>query len=197
MFKIVLNKGENIAPNSWSVMYLLGSAYNQVKNYKKAERALERAFMIRPEDISTITVLASVYDNLKKYDESDDLHLQLLSKDPTNSTILNNYAYSLSVRGIKLKKALEMSLVAVKNSPKNPAYLDTLGWIYFKMGKTEQAEEYVKKSIEIDQTNAEVLEHMGDILQKLGNKGKAKEFYERALDAEKAESTTIEKDIFE
>ena len=56
---------------------------------------------------------------------------------------------------------------------------------------------HVKKSIEIDQTNAEVLEHMGDILQKLGNKGKAKEFYERALDAEKAESTTIEKDIFE
>ena len=89
-----------------------------------------------------------------------------------------------------------MAQVAVKNSPKNPAYLDTLGWIYFKMGKTDQAEEYVMKSIEIDQTNAEVLEHMGDIHQELGNKEKAKEYYERALNAEKAESTTIEKDAF-
>ncbi len=177
-------------------MYLLGSAYNQVKNYNKAERALKRAILIRPEDTSTITALASVYDNLKKYDDSDELHLQILSKDPTNTTILNNYAYSLSVRGIKLKKALEMSLVAVKKSPKNPAYLDTLGWIYFKMGKIDQAHEYVKKSLEIDQSSAEVLEHMGDIHQKLGNREKAKDFYQKALDAEKAESTTIEKNIF-
>ena len=193
---IVLINGEKIAPNSWSVMYLLGSAYNRVKNYEKAERALEHASMIRPEDTSTLTVLASVYDNLKKYDESDDLHLLILSRDPTNSTILNNYAYSLSVRGIKLKEALEMAQVAVKTSPKNPAYLDTLGWIYFKLGMIDQSAEYVKRSIEIDQTSAEVLEHMGDIQQELGNMEKAKEYYQRALEADETESTTIEKNIF-
>jgi len=78
----VLTEGEKNAPKSWTNLYLLGSAHTQVKNYKKAEKALEGAIRIRPDDTATQTLLASVYDNLKKYDESDDLHLRILSVDP-------------------------------------------------------------------------------------------------------------------
>ena len=191
----VLTQGDKMSPRSWTIRYLLGTAYNSVKNYKKAETSLIGALNMRPDDVTTKTVLASVYDNLKKYDEADDLHLQILSKDPNNTTILNNYAYSLSVRGIMLKKALEMAQVAVNKSPDNPAYLDTLGWIYFKMGSIKKAQKFVKQSISLDDKSAEVLEHIGDIYIKMGEKELAKDFYQRALEAEEAKTTTIEKDF--
>ena len=123
--------------------------------------------------------------------------MRILSLDPQNTTILNNYAYSLPVKGIKLKKALKMALVAVEKTPRNPAYLDTLGWIYFKIGNLDKALEYVNKSVEKDSTNSEVLEHLGDIYKDIGEDDKAKYYYQKAMDTEEFESTTIEKDIAE
>jgi len=70
----------------------------------------------------------------------------------------------------------------VSKQPKNPAYLDTIGWIYYKLGDYEQAEKYIKSSVEIRQNSAVVLEHLGDVYWKLGSPGKAQEYWLKSLE---------------
>jgi tetratricopeptide (TPR) repeat protein len=101
--------------------------------------------------------------------------------DSSNVLISNNYAYSLSERGFKLERALELAKFAVKAEPENSSYLDTIGWVHFKLGNYTEAIEFIKKAIEEDKSNATLFDHLADVYAKMSNKEKAVEYYEKAL----------------
>ena len=62
----------------------------------------------------------------------------IISKDSLNYYVLNNYSYYLSLDKFKLNTALKLSYIAIRDNPTNPSYLDTYGWILFKMKKTKK-----------------------------------------------------------
>ena len=115
---------------------------------------------------------------------SDSLYTHAVELDSTNALILNNYAYSLSERGIKLEEALRMSETAVKAEPKNASYLDTIGWIYYMMGNYKKAKGYIEESLKHDSQSATVIDHLGDVLYKMGDKTKALEKWQKAVELE-------------
>jgi tetratricopeptide (TPR) repeat protein len=87
--------------------------------------------------------------------------------------VLNNYSYSLAVRGDNMGKAISMSKFTIEKEPYNSTYLDTYAWVMFKSDNLPEAEKYIKKAIQYGGgTNAEILSHYGDILAK---KGKTKD----------------------
>jgi tetratricopeptide (TPR) repeat protein len=98
---------------------------------------------------------------------------------------LNNYSYSLSERNLQLEISEKMSKRALEFEPDNSAYLDTYGWILFKMRKYDDAIKYIKKALELRDTvgeDASVLnEHLGDIYFEIGNKEKALHYWEEAI----------------
>jgi tetratricopeptide (TPR) repeat protein len=122
-----------------------------------------------------------VYDGLRRFGESDSLYEMALVLDPDNHLALNNFAYSLAERGIQLERALVMSTKAVAAQPDNPSYLDTIGWIYYRMGNYRRALEEVSKAVTKGEASAVVIEHLGDIHFKLGDRAKAVEYWKRAL----------------
>jgi len=67
-------------------------------------------------------------------------------------------------------------------APKNAAYLDTYGWIHFKLGHIEQAINYINNSVEIENSNAIVLEHLGDVFLASGKSTEAREYYRKAFE---------------
>jgi tetratricopeptide (TPR) repeat protein len=81
---------------------------------------------------------------------------------------LNYLGYMLADKGLRLPEALDMIRKAVKAEPMNGAYLDSLGWVYFKMGDNEQAEEYLREAVDRDQTDPTVHDHLGDLYEKTG-----------------------------
>ena len=87
---------------------------------------------------------------------------------PSNAMMLNYLGYMLADKGIKLPEALKMIRKAVEQEPMNGAYLDSLGWAYFKMGQYELAEENLRQAVERDQTDPTVHEHLGDLYEKTG-----------------------------
>jgi tetratricopeptide (TPR) repeat protein len=100
-----------------------------------------------------------------------------------NIGCLNNYAYYLSVKNIRLNDAERMSLRTVKAEPENPTYLDTYAWILFRLHRYEEAKEYIDRTLKNDPDSAFVLlEHAGDIYYHVGNKEKAVELWQKALD---------------
>jgi tetratricopeptide (TPR) repeat protein len=109
------------------------------------------------------------------------LYEEALRLDPANPLVLNNFAYSLSERDLQLDRALTMSRKAVDADSANPSYLDTIGWIYYKMGSYKEAEHYVKEAIGKGEVNAVVYEHLGDIYYKLNQRDLAIEQWNLAL----------------
>lgn len=180
-------------PDDYGVNFIMGSALNSLKRYSEARKYFLKALEIVPNDIRARGSLAMVYDNLGEYEESDRIYEEILTENPDHHLTLNNYSYSLAERGIQLERALEMAKRAVKQRPDNPAYLDTLGWIYFKLGFYTRALEYIERSVKIDASSPEVLEHLGDIHSKLGDKEMARKYYEKALELEKDNKRLIEK----
>jgi tetratricopeptide (TPR) repeat protein len=81
---------------------------------------------------------------------------------------LNYLGYMLADKGIRLPEAIKLIRKAVELEPMNGAYLDSLGWAYFKTGEYELAEENLRQAVERDQTDPTVHDHLGDLYEKTG-----------------------------
>jgi tetratricopeptide (TPR) repeat protein len=189
----ILEAALKVVPQDFRVNFFLGFAYSRLGRNIDAARVLERARQINPKDVDAIAQLALVYDGMKKYEDSDRLYEEALQLDSTRSLILNNYAYSLSERGLQLDRAYRMAKSAVDAEPDNPSYLDTMGWILFKLNRYKEAEEYVKKAISKGEVSAVVYEHLGDIYYQLDDKAQAMEHWQMALKLDESNSALREK----
>jgi len=177
-----LQQSLTILPEDVDLLGMYGSKLSELGRDQEALKPLERALRLDPENISTISSIAAVYDKIKMWQESDSLYEQALYKFPDNALLLNNYSYSLIQRNIRIDEALEMVSRALEIDPDNGAYLDTKGWIYYKMGQYQDALHYIQKAVEQREDSSEVLEHLGDIYLKLNNIPEAKKYWEKALD---------------
>lgn len=176
----------NIFPQDFRINLFYGLALNRAGRNSEAVKPLEKAMSLKPSDMDALSTLALVYEALSRYDDAYRVYETALKIDGKNSLILNNYAYSLSEREIDLQKALKMAQLAVQLDPKNSAYLDTIGWVYFKLGDYENAEAYVKEALSIrtqpgDGSPGTLEEHLGDIYARKGEMKKAVEYWEKAL----------------
>lgn len=171
----------DVLDQNFTALYILGTAYNQLKEYENSEQFLLKALENHPTSGNAKHTLAMVWDSMKKWEKSDSLYIELIQLDSNDAQAMNNYAYSLSERDASLDNALKYSLKAVELSPNSAPYLDTLGWIYFKLNHLEKALFYIENSIEIDSTNSVVIEHLGDIYMKTNQIDKAVDAYKQAL----------------
>ncbi len=179
--KPYLKKAVNL--NSSDVTALSAYAYtlSQLKENKDAIKYLQMALKLDPGNVDLLGTLGLIYDGEKDWQKCDSVYQKAIEIDSTNALVNNNYAYSLSERGIKLDEALRMAKVAVTAEPDNSSYLDTIGWIYFKLGNNQKAKQYLEKALKVDSEKPVVLEHLGDVSFKMGNKKKAIELWNAAL----------------
>ncbi len=146
---------------------------------------LEKALVLDANNAQIYGMFGMIYSKQEDFAKSDSAYERAVTLDPEDALLLNNYAYSLSERGLQLERCLEMASKAVTKDSANSSYLDTIGWIYFKLNDYKKAKDYVKKSLEIEPDNATVIDHLGDIYYKLGDKKKAKEYWNEAYKIDK------------
>ncbi len=159
--------------------FMLKEYNNTIKNYK---HILEKDSTYN--NYVTLTMIGETFDASGNLDSAlyyYELHYTI---DSNNTYLLNNYAYTLSKSGKELEKALRMSSETLKESPNNSAFLDTYGWIKYKLGDIQEAKKNIIKAIEIGNVSAEVYEHLGDIYIETKEFEKAKEMYIKALELE-------------
>lgn len=190
----ILEAALRVLPDDFRVNLSLGVAYNRLNRNVEALRTLEHARSINPKDIDAIAQLALVYEALNRPVESDSLYEEALRLDQDNHLVMNNYAYSLAERNIQLERALALSRLAVEAQPDNGSYLDTIGWVYFRLGRYVDAANYVKQAITKGEGNAVVYEHLGDIYFKMNDRAAALEQWHMALKLD-AENKTLQEKI--
>jgi tetratricopeptide (TPR) repeat protein len=169
--------------------YLLRAYSEQALGEKDAAiNDINTLLKLNPEKsikIQAFNILAEIYRLKEDYNASDKCYEDILLMDPENLMIRNNYSYYLSVRGVKLERAKELSLFTIQKEPNNATYLDTYGWIMFKLGKLKEAKEYIESAIRFGAVNnAEVLDHFGQIMLKMGKCKDAIEAWERILEVD-------------
>ncbi len=188
--KDYLKKAVELNPSDLNSLSAYGFTLSQLNETDEAIEYLNRALKIDPKNVNVIGQLGLIYNNLEMMAESDSLYELALQIDPKNSLINNNYAYSLSERDLQLDRALQMIEIAMAADSSNSSYLDTYGWIWFKLGDFNKAYYYIQKAISIDgEDNAELMEHLGDVLFMLGKKEDAVEYWKKALEIDSSNET--------
>jgi len=168
-------------PDNSDIPYLKGTIYYYQGFGEKATEYLQKALKFNQNHTEAAHMLANNWDQLQQYDKSDSLYKELIQKNPEDAIALNNLAYSLAQRATNLDSALNYVNRALKLRPDNPSYLDTKGWVYYKLNKPREAAKWIKKALEkIDNGNAEIYQHLGEIYLKLKNEKAAQKYFEEA-----------------
>ncbi|MEZ4887142.1 MAG: tetratricopeptide repeat protein [Chitinophagales bacterium] len=172
-------------PNQPMPYYFNGLAHTELKDYEQAIKVLKKGAMIsvgNPQMRAQMyAILGENYNTLKDYENSDKYYEKGLEMSPSNATLMNNYAYFLSVRNEKLDEAEVMSKKSNELEPNNSSFLDTYGWIMYQKGNYEEAKKWLEKSLSASGgQSATTFEHLGDTLYQLGNIDAAVTNWEKA-----------------
>ena len=89
-----------------------------------------------------------------------DYYEQSLKQDKHNITALNGLGYVLACQDKDLSRALTLCKQAVDYAPESAACLDSLGWVYYKLGLFEDARKYLYQAAELDKNNEIIAEHI-------------------------------------
>lgn len=116
-----------------------------------------------------------------RFDQAEQLLETCIQADPVAHDALNYLAYMWADKGIKLDKALEYVSRALKVSPDEGAYLDTLGWVYYRQGDLKAALTTLLRALDRTPDDATVPEHVGDVLNALGRTREAVGYWGRSL----------------
>ena len=174
-------------PDMLELYYYKGMATYLLERKEEAAGILQQGLDRRSEDCST-ELVATVFSFMGEvYHELDDLDRCTVAYDsallynPSDITVLNNYAYYLALEGRELEKALAMSARTIEMEPDNAIYVDTYAWLLFCLGRYEEAKAYAEKLIGLNsEMSAVEYHHCGDIFAKCGDTGRAVEYWTQA-----------------
>jgi tetratricopeptide (TPR) repeat protein len=175
-------------PEDREVYLRLGIMYTRAKQWKETEEALNKAeqLSLKADDKAYVWfLLGDAYQRQKNFDQAEAEFRKVLAAvsptDPQSAATLNYLGYMNADRGVKLDESLNLIKQALTLDPNNGAYLDSLGWAYFKLGKYDLAEESLTKASIHMGSDATVQEHLGDLYQKTGRLKLAAAHWERSV----------------
>jgi len=147
----------------------------------EAEKQLRAWIAAAPEDADARLALGALLERTGRFPAGEMELRQAIRLDPKSGEAFNYLGYSLADRGERLEEALDLVRKALSVDPWNGAYLDSLGWVYFKMDRLEDARDPLDRAVREFPRDPTVLEHLGDYYDKVGDQARAKGYWKRAL----------------
>ena len=148
------------------------------------ERAMQRtqeALNEFSDDSNLLYIRALLHEQLGQPEQSEqDLRL-ILNQEPDNAMAMNALGYTLADRNERLDEALELIEQAHALKPDDPAIIDSLGWVHYRLGNLELALEYLQQAWAAF-PDQEVAAHLGEVLWQLGRHDEARAVWDQSLD---------------
>ena len=178
-------------------LYLAASQlYVDHENHKEAERMIREGMFRFPDSEKIQFQLGAVYEGQGKLEETEAVFQSILQKHPQHAGVLNYLGYMLADRGLRLLEALDYIIKAVEIAPHNGAYLDSLGWVYFKLNQLELAETNLLLALRLSDNDPTIYDHLGDLYSKLNQYDRARTYYRHSISlAEKEEQEKVQKKL--
>lgn len=155
--------------------------FESISEYKKAMEAV----MVVQDETSFTTqhkyYLANLFEKEERFDESQNIIMSIIEKDPKNAHAWNFLGYSMLVRGDKMEQAFEYIQTALKISPDDGYIRDSLGWYYFMNGDIKKAKTELEFAYSKVPDDIEILKHLATVHAELKDFKKARGYLEAAL----------------
>jgi tetratricopeptide (TPR) repeat protein len=171
-------------PDDREVYISLAQIAARLKRFKESEEYIAKAEQLatKPEQKQYVWfVRGSIQERQKKYDDAEEMFKKVLDGDGKNTLALNYLGYMLADRGVRLQEALGYIKRAVELEPQNGAFLDSLGWAYFKLGDYNSAEDNLRHASERMGSDPTVQDHLAELYAKTGRLQLAAFHWERAI----------------
>ncbi len=168
---------------------IIATAEAMVQAGASAEAAvyIGAALKEKPEEIDLQFEMGSLLERSGDHAGAERAFLRILETKPEHAATLNYLGYMWADRNMNLDRAAEMLTRAVSQEPRNGAYVDSLGWVYYRQGKLDLARKHLIDAARLLPRDATVHEHLGDVLAKQGDHARALESYRAALQLEPGE----------
>ena len=166
------------------VLLMTGMVYYKQRKYDQAVKTFENLIKeTGGNNDDAFYFLGSVYLDKENFEAAEKQFRKAIEINPNSSNALNALGYMFADRGIKLEEAKDLITQALSINPLAPHILDSMGWVLFKTGDIEGAEDYIQRASRFYE-DPEILDHLGDIYVKQGKSELAREAYERVLELE-------------
>ncbi|MFU8779978.1 MAG: tetratricopeptide repeat protein [Kiritimatiellia bacterium] len=191
----VIQSGGDRFPDLASFPFALGGLLIEDRQYEEALLAYENAVRIatQTDDLSTadenkmqdrknlLLGLATAQERLKRFDDAAATMQLLLAEYPDSHIAMNFLAYMWAEMDTNIEEAYALSKRSLEMDPRNGAYLDTLGWIYFRKGELDKALLHVAQAREQIGSDPEIILHFGDIYAAKGEQERAVQYWQESL----------------
>jgi len=160
--------------------YQMGRKEEALKIFEKA--VSNRKFANNPKLYAEVYgMIGSIYYDMDSVQRAFNAFEDCLKWNPDEISTLNNYAYYLSLEEKDLEKAEQMSKKTIIAEPNNGTYLDTYAWVLYKLGRYDEAVDYINRAVkDTGNVSAEEYEHAGDIYYMLKETEAAVAYWELA-----------------
>jgi tetratricopeptide (TPR) repeat protein len=145
------------------VKKLISYACINTGEIKKAIKYLEDVLSTTPDDVSGRNMLGYCLEIQGKYDDAREMYKAIIEIDKENYNAYNSLAYITAKTDGNLQESLRFAQIAHESNQKNPAYLDTIGFIHMKMKNLDTAEQFLKRASELAPLSEEVQQHINDL----------------------------------
>jgi tetratricopeptide (TPR) repeat protein len=173
----------------------MADVYQKAKNYDEMGKALDEAEKLsksKEEKASVLFMRGAMYEREKKFDLAEKVFRQALDSespnDPSYASTLNYLGYMLADQNTRLQEAQELIRKAVKLEPNNYAFLDSLGWVYYRLNRLDEAEQQLTRSLQLSSKDPTIHDHLGDVYFKQGKMKEAIAQWQSSLKAWNASS---------
>jgi len=177
-------------------LVVLGNILRRHERYEEASEAYDEAVSrigtLQPHHWNLLYSRGITLERSKKWDRAEADFLKALEFMPDQPFVLNYLGYSWVEKGINLARAEKMIQTAVKKRPTDGYIIDSLGWIYYQLGKFDQAVDELERAVELRPQDPVINDHLGDAYWRVGRKLEASFQWKKAID-QKPEQDVIDK----
>ncbi|MEM8845099.1 MAG: tetratricopeptide repeat protein [Pseudomonadota bacterium] len=153
----------------------------QQEEYQQAYDIYSQGLLEYPRHPDLLYARALTADSLDRIDLLESDLQTILQGDPDNANALNALGYTLAERGLRIDEAQRLVERAYELKPNDPAIIDSMGWIQYRLGNYAQAEEYLRKALSL-MDDAEIIGHLSELLWAQGNYEEARSLLREAMD---------------
>lgn len=132
-------------------------------------------------ELKMLFALGAAYEQAGQFDKAVVIFEEIIAKSPGHSQALNYLGYMLADRGERLEYAKELIEKAVQLSPENAAYLDSYGWVFYRLRQFDKALVHLKKAVLLEDDPI-IFDHLGDAYRATGDYDQARAWWQKALE---------------
>lgn len=176
---------------------LLAGIYENQEQFARSFETLEKGMKLYPDNVQLLFEYGLLLEQEEKQVEAIASMEKVLTLQADHVEALNYLGYTWAEKNVHLDKALEYVKKAITLKPDNGYILDSLGWVYFRMGDLEKARAELERAIALIPGDPNIHEHLGDVYQAGGQKEKARAAYQKAMGLyrEQAQKDKVQKKI--